>query len=245
MLHAMGEIVIRAYRPEDRPAVRDICFDTGLMGESIAPQYADRESFADMFTAHFTDNEPEHVVVADLDGRVVGYMCAALDARTARSPMSYGIAHAFLRGVCFRPGTAGFYWRTGFDMFSDLVRAKKPKLDLNRFPSTNHINLLPEARGGGAAFDLFFTAVDGLKERGSPGMHAEALASNKAVAEFITRKLGGEKLGEPYMLPGLRGKDGERVQAQMFILDLTNYQPGEWKKAKAARAAKAKAKSAE
>ena len=54
----MAEIVIRSYRPEDRAAVRTICFDTGMMGESIASQYADRESFADMFTAHFTDREP-------------------------------------------------------------------------------------------------------------------------------------------------------------------------------------------
>lgn len=237
----MGEIIIRAYRPEDRATVRTICFDTGMMGESIASQYADRESFAEMFTTHFTDREPEHVVVAELDGRVVGYMCAALDSRATTSPMTYALKHVLLRGVCFRPGTAGFYWRSALDMCTDWARSKKPKLDLNRYPSTNHINLLPEARGGGAAFDLFFTAVDGLKERGSPGMHAEALASNKVVAEFITRKLGGEKLGDPYLLPGLRGKQGERVEAQLFVLDLTNYKPGEWKAAKAARKAKAAA----
>lgn len=238
----MTEIIIRPYRPEDRAAVRTICFDTGMMGESIASQYADRESFAEMFTTHFTDREPEHVVVAEKDGRVVGYMCAALDSRTARSPMTYALKHVLLRGVCFRPGTAGFYWRSAFDLVTDLARSDKPKIDFSRYPSTNHINLLPEARGGGAAFDLFFTAVDGLKERGSPGMHAEALASNTAVAEFITRKLGGEKLGSPYLLPGLRGKNGERVQAQMFVLDLSHYTPGEWKKAKAARRASREAK---
>ncbi|MFT3926673.1 MAG: hypothetical protein QM778_29280 [Myxococcales bacterium] len=238
----MAEIQIRPYRPEDRPAIRAICFDTGLQGESIASQYADRESFADMFTAHFTDNEPELVVVAELEGRVIGYMCAALDVSKARSPESYALKQVFTRGVCFRPGTAGFYWRSAFDVIGGAFSSKsKPKLDYKRFPSTNHINLLAEARGGGTAFDLFFTAVDGLKERGSPGMHAEALASNKAVAEFITRKLGGEKFGDPYLLPGLRDKDGGRIEAQMFVLDLANYKVGDWKRIKAERAAKARA----
>jgi hypothetical protein len=237
----MAAIVIRPYQSSDRPAVRAICFDTGMMGESIASQYADRESFADMFTGHFTDREPEHMVVAELDGRVVGYMCAALDSHAARSPMTYALKHVLLRGVCFRPGTAGFYFRSALDLLADVTRPGKPKVDFSRYPSTNHINLLPEARGGGAAFDLFFTAVDGLKERGSPGMHAETLASNTVVAEFITRKLGGEKLGVPYLLPGLRGKNGERVGAQMFVLDLSQYKIGAWKAAKAARKAKAAA----
>jgi hypothetical protein len=63
-------------------------------------------------------------------------------------------------------------------------------------------------------------------------MHAETLASNQIVAEFITRKLGGQKHGAPYPLPGLRGKQGERLDAQAFTLDLTNWVPGAWKKPK-------------
>jgi len=204
------------------------------MGDSIASQYADEESFADMFTAYYTDHEPQNFWVADLEGRVVGYVCATLDTAKAYGPMRYALKHSLTRGVCFRPGTARFYWRSLFDTLSDLGKAKKPAIDLARFPSHNHINLLPEARGGGAAVELFFTLIDGLKEQGSPGMHAETLASNQVVSEFITRKLGGQKHGTPYPLPGLRGKQGERLDAQAFTLDLTDWKPGAWKKAKRA-----------
>lgn len=226
----MGDIIVRAYRPEDRPAVRRICFDTGLMGDTIAPQYADLESFADMFTAYYTDHEPQNVCVAEKDGRVVGYMMAALDTRKAYGPMRYALKHCLTRGVCFRPGTAGFYFRSFVDTLVDLgSKKKKPKIDLDRYPSHNHINLLPEARGGGVAVELFFSVIDRLVEQGSCGIHAGTLADNKVVAEWIIRKVGGHMLGEPYPIPGLRGPGGKRLEVQDFVLDLSAWVPGAWR----------------
>jgi hypothetical protein len=229
----MGDVTIREYTPADRPAIRRICFNTGLMGNSIAPQYADQESFADMFTAYYTDHEPQNVFVAVKEGAVVGYAMAALDTRKAYGPFRYLLRHALLRGVCLRPGTAGFYVRSTLDSIADLfAKHKKPKIDLDRYPSHNHINMLPEVRGGGVAIDLFFTMTDRLREQGSVGMHAGTLANNKVVAEWIIRKVGGTMLGEPYPIPGLRGPAGERMQVQSFVLDMRNYLPGAWKKAK-------------
>lgn len=229
----MGEITIREYTPADRPAIRRICFDTGLMGNSIAPQYADEESFADMFTAYYTDHEPQNVFVAEKNGRVVGYAMAALDTRKAYGPFRYVLKHTLLRGVCFRPGTAGFYFRSFVDSVQDLAsNARKPKIDLDLYPSHNHINMLPEVRGSGVAIDLFFTMTDRLREQGSCGMHAGTLANNKVVAEWIIRKVGGNMLGEPYPVPGLRGPEGERMRVQSFVLDMRNYVPGAWKQRK-------------
>ncbi len=51
--------LIRSYRASDREAVRQLCCDTGFLGEPIDPVYEDRELFADFLTTYYTDHEPE------------------------------------------------------------------------------------------------------------------------------------------------------------------------------------------
>lgn len=228
----MSKATIRDYRPEDRAAVRRICFETGMMGDTIAPQYSDEESFADMVTAYFTDKEPESAVVAEMDGQVVGYMLSCRDARKVWDPGGIALRHAITRLLPFRPGTAAFYWRGLWDMVVDLFRNKKPKIDLEKYPSQTHNNLLAHARGSSAGAEFFFHIFDKLKRAGSPGVHGEALAENTNMIEFATKKLGYVLVGEKYPIPGLRMPNGERVWMRIAVRDLTNWEPGSWMKPK-------------
>ena len=113
------------------------------MGSSVAAHYRDFESFADMFTSYYTDVEPQHAIVAELDGKVVGYLLSCLDARKVWSPQRIGMRHVLTRGVCFRPGSASLYWRGLADVCADLGKPRRPEFDLARYPRTSH-NLLPE-----------------------------------------------------------------------------------------------------
>ena len=45
-----SEYIIRSYQPSDREAVRNLCCQTGFLGEPIDPVYEDRELFADFLT---------------------------------------------------------------------------------------------------------------------------------------------------------------------------------------------------
>ena len=66
---------IRYYRPEDRSGVRQICADTGFLGDPIDPLFEDRELFADFLTAPYTDAEPECCLVLETyEGRLLGYI---------------------------------------------------------------------------------------------------------------------------------------------------------------------------
>ena len=65
--------------------MRRVCVATGYMGDPIAWQWRDPESFADLFTAHYTDREPESSMVAELDGRVVGYLLGCRDSAAVAS----------------------------------------------------------------------------------------------------------------------------------------------------------------
>jgi len=43
------------------------------MGDPVDRLFTDRQLFADFFTRYYTDCEPENCVVAEADGKIVGY----------------------------------------------------------------------------------------------------------------------------------------------------------------------------
>ncbi|HEX3624450.1 MAG TPA: GNAT family N-acetyltransferase [Verrucomicrobiae bacterium] len=87
-LHANGHctgndgenIIIRHYKPEDRGAIRQICCDTGFLGNPIEAIFRDREVFADLFTNAYLDYGADSAWVAEDEGKVVGYLLGAISS---------------------------------------------------------------------------------------------------------------------------------------------------------------------
>lgn len=215
-----SSFAIRKYRASDREAVRSICFLTGLMGTPVESIYGDKESFADMFSGYYTDVEPESAWVAvpeDDENHVVGYLLGCVDSRRAWDPARVGAKHAFLRGLLFRPGTAGFFFRLLGDVIRDGGVHRTP-VDYDAFPAHFHTNLLPAARGGvGVRMHDVFVAH--LCKLGVVGVHAETMAHNER-ALMITRKLGYHCVGESFAIPGMRDLEGKRIRGQLTAMDL-------------------------
>ncbi len=69
---------IRSYRPADRAAIRRLCCDTGYLGNPVDDLFQDRELFADLFTNAYLKYQPGWALVAEADGRVVGYLLGAV-----------------------------------------------------------------------------------------------------------------------------------------------------------------------
>ena len=65
---------VRMYNPKDRERIREICCDTGLLGEKIDPFMPDRKLWADANSTYYTDKEPESLFVLDERGRIIGYL---------------------------------------------------------------------------------------------------------------------------------------------------------------------------
>jgi ribosomal protein S18 acetylase RimI-like enzyme len=214
---------IRPYRATDRAAVRHICFETGLMGDSVAPVYGDRESFADLFTAYYTDHEPESCFVVDDDGRVVGYLLGTLDTRRVPSGERVIAPLLFTRLLPVRPGVAGFFWRGVRDSLVDaahkLGAAAPPRVDLDAFPAHTHFNLLPEARQAPVAAGLYRSFFLLAKKAGCPGIHGEVFAENER-ASALHQAMGFVRFGAPVPAPGIRGLDGARLHVQCWTRKL-------------------------
>ena len=69
---------VRPYCEKDRDAIRRICCDTGFLGNPADALFQDRELFADLFTRPYLQYEPEWALVAETDGKVVGYLLGSV-----------------------------------------------------------------------------------------------------------------------------------------------------------------------
>lgn len=94
---------IRKLQPGDRARVRELCCETGFLGNPIDPVFQDRELFADYLTAYYTDWEPESAFVLLVNDEIRGYLLGS------RFPLKQKIfdvlnnAWLFLRGICRYP----------------------------------------------------------------------------------------------------------------------------------------------
>ncbi len=72
------EVRVRQYVPGDRPAIRELCCNTGFLGDPIDSVFQDRRCFADLYTGAYLEHEPEWALVAEDEGRIVGYLLGSV-----------------------------------------------------------------------------------------------------------------------------------------------------------------------
>jgi ribosomal protein S18 acetylase RimI-like enzyme len=217
------DLRVRAYDRDDRTRVRDVCYRTGYMGDPIDWQWRDRESFADMFTGYYTEQEPGSALVVEVGGLVEGYLLGCLDSRRAWNPGAVAGRHVVRRAIAFRRGTAAAVWRTFGDVVVDVARRRVKLRDLDfhdaRWPAHLHIDLLPPARGRGAGRRLVHEWFALLRDRGIHGCHLQTMAENTGAIAFFSA-MGFRRLGDPQLIPGLRARDGARLHSQVMVTDL-------------------------
>ncbi len=97
------KLEIRNFQPGDRERVRELCCETGFLGNPIDPIFEDRALFADYLTAYYTDWEPESAFVLLVNGEIRGYLLGS--RRPARQQLYnfYSNAILFLRGILRYP----------------------------------------------------------------------------------------------------------------------------------------------
>jgi len=219
--HTSDEISIRPYEAADRAAVRRVCFLTGFMGEPVGWMWRDQESFSDIFTGYWTDREPEHALVAERYGVVVGYLLGCTDSRRVWNAGKLLMRHGFARGVAFRPGTSRMFWRMISDGIGDAIghRLPPPTYYDERWPAHLHIDLLPVCRHRGVGTALVGRWLESLRQAQVPGCHLQTMAENTRAIAFF-EKMGFSRFGTPDAAPGFRTRTGERMGVQLMVQPL-------------------------
>ncbi|MFX0091295.1 MAG: GNAT family N-acetyltransferase [Candidatus Hodarchaeota archaeon] len=70
----INKIQIRRYQKSDRNSIINICHTTGYMGDDASAYFYDRKLFALLYALCYTDYEPKNCFVAEVNGKVVGYI---------------------------------------------------------------------------------------------------------------------------------------------------------------------------
>lgn len=195
-LEATSSVLIRAYRPDDRDAVRTIACETADRGEPVERFFHDRRVFADLLTRYYTDYEPHSLWVAEADGRVVGYLTGCLDTQRywrlmCRDIIPRALWQAVCRGILGSPQT----WRVvlaGIQTFA--ADGGRRAVSAATHPGHLHLNLVRAVRGQRVGQQLLEQFLAQARAAGVPGVHAAVREDNAAGRRFFDR-MGFQVLG--------------------------------------------------
>ena len=182
--------MIRRYRPADLPALRRICLLTGRAGGDATGQYSSDELLPDVFVEPYVTLAPETAWVVDGAGTPVGFLLGVLDTRLFADRWDAQWSPVFAQRHPRIAEVAAEQWLVDFGYTGEWMRI--PQLDA--YPAHLHIDLLPEAQGGGWGRRLMGTLGEAAVAAGVPGIHLAMARDNVAALAFYER-LGFEELG--------------------------------------------------
>jgi ribosomal protein S18 acetylase RimI-like enzyme len=160
------EVRIRPYSKRDRSEIRQLCSDTGFLGNPIDPIFRDRELFADLFTGAYLRHEPDWAFVAEAEGRVVGYLLGSVHKNFDFVLMRNGFPIASKMLCKLLSGRYAYHPRSGAFVRWLLRsgRQEQPKHPANA--AHLHLDLDNRYRGRGVAWRLWETYEHRLRRAG-------------------------------------------------------------------------------
>lgn len=186
------DLTLRQYRESDRDALASICLRTGDAGADATGQYRHASLLGDVYAVPYAERHPDLCFIVDRDGEAVGYVLGTDDTDAF---------NAWFRDRWW-PSVARRYDDVRADERDAGVIAGAERVGTaavpyaERMPAHLHIDLLPDAQGGGWGRRLIAAFEDALRARGVPGVHFVAAASNAGALAFYDR-LGFERLPSP------------------------------------------------
>ena len=199
----------------------DICWRTGLMGESLegTGRFEDRRLFGLLFVLQFPRSWPETcwVAVRGEAGRerAVGYIVGAVDAaaqaRASRSLVAWRwriLLRAFLVSSWRHPES--FRQLRAFGRAKSKTLWVDPDYRPTDYPACLHMNLLPDCQGQGVGSRLMGAFLEGLRRRGVGGVHLGTSDRNHKAVPFYKKmgfKLVRESEGEFWLGAPAHGLD--------------------------------------
>ena len=216
----MPEVIIRKYRPEDREYVRKICCDTGFMGEPMEIYFDDRNLFADFWCNYYTDYEPESCFVAEVDGKVVGYIFGCKDTVRYYKIMARKILPRIFVNILKRKYKIGK--KTLKYVLSAILNTLIygiPKDFSEEYPAHLHINIDKNYRRMGIGSKLMRAYFEYLKNEGIWGVHLGTTSNHKQAVPFY-QKIGFKLLQKYNQSKIWKDLVGEEVYGLTFGIDL-------------------------
>lgn len=206
-------VVVEPYRETDRPLIRQLCCDAAYAGRPLEEWLPmERDLFADLFTAYYTDIEPSNSFVARVGGAFAGYVLTTPDtrnhARIWRRKILLPCIFRILTGQYRLPLRT---LRPLMGLALALARCRGLRVPLDAYPGHLHINIKEDFRGfSGAWLALGSRALSHFHELGVEGIHGIVMTSRSRM-EAKYERLGFRVLQRcEAPRPPVRGQEKSR-----------------------------------
>jgi len=176
---------IRPFRAEDAEAIQQIAADTAFFGEPVEAFMEDRRLFIDSFVRFYMDCLPDYVFVAELDRKLIGYICGSPHPSTGwmcHYRRIYGPLVLNLIKGRYRIGplTRGYVMRG----MRSILKGSSPTASTREYPAHLHINLLSGYRGGGVGRKLMDAFISKMRAESVIGIQLHTTAENQAACHL-------------------------------------------------------------
>jgi GNAT superfamily N-acetyltransferase len=179
---------VRRYRPEDAPAVAEICVRTADAGGDATGLYQDEAILNDLFAAPYAALDPDLAFVLDDGaGRAVGYVFGTGD--TVRFAERF--RDEWLPRVADRHALSPAGDPNGPDESMAWLLHHPERLlvpGLEAYPAHMHIDLLPSHQRSGHGSRLLDRLLRELAEQAVPALHVGMLTANRPARAFYDRR---------------------------------------------------------
>jgi ribosomal protein S18 acetylase RimI-like enzyme len=187
-----NSVTIRAARRSDAAAISEVCYRTGFMGEDLrgTGRFDDQRLFALLFCLYYVRFETEHCFVAELEGKVVGYIIGTGRAESLKAD--------FDRRMLWRVALRLFAYTSWSHpgAFREVLRWSKGQGDSKPpegYRAHLHINILPGYQRRGIGSGLMAAFTEKLKAEGHERVYLETSNHNLKGLPFY-RKHGFEEI---------------------------------------------------
>jgi|Deesub1362B_J571_1020462.scaffolds.fasta_scaffold00444_24 ribosomal protein S18 acetylase RimI-like enzyme len=182
------KIIIRNYLPVDEKQVRDLCCETGFLGDPIDVIFKDHKWFADLNTKYYLRYEPESCFVAEANREIIGYVLGC------KNPLKYTLIFYPLIAIplflkAFFKCLTKKYNKESREFIQRLItrgsreRPKRPKK-----AGHLHINIKEEYRGLGIGRALVENLFHYFLKKGVTKVYGElTFVENRQTEEFYTK----------------------------------------------------------
>ncbi|MBG0827400.1 GNAT family N-acetyltransferase [Planomonospora sp. ID67723] len=176
---------VRPYRPDDRPALYDICVRTAHEGGDSRHIYPDLDLMPSIFAAPYAELEPDLTFVLDDGERAVGYVLGTAD--TAAFVEAYRASWLPRMRERF-PALDGPPTTPSETMIDLMYRPKRMIVpETVGYPAHLHIDLLPSHQRKGHGRALMHAFLDALHRKGVAAVHLAMVTANAPARAFYDR----------------------------------------------------------
>ncbi|HXC53875.1 MAG TPA: GNAT family N-acetyltransferase [Rhizomicrobium sp.] len=175
---------IRPYRPEDLPALYDICLATGAAGADGSHLYRDRKILGHVYAGPYAVLEPQSALVVEDEAGVGGYIVGTRDTFAFEKRLEAEWWPA-LREEFAAPPPPREAW-TADQRMAQLIHQppRTPRRVTEPYPAHLHINCLTRLQGVGIGRALIAAWLARMAQSGAAAAHLGVGPANARAVRF-------------------------------------------------------------